>query len=130
MKRLTLLTMLVALLSVTAFAQKKARLLLQPRIEARTGVQFTPFTEANSLTKALRRAGDVVTPPSGLVTEDYTITAKFTDNSGDTDVTRTIKIGIDGSDVYIQGLSVFVENAWIKGRLNVDKTQISIPSPQ
>ncbi len=95
MKRFTLLSMLVALFSVTAFAQK------------------------------------TVIPPLGLITEDYTMTAYYFDSmsEGD-DVSRTIKLGISGSDVYIQGLSFFVEDAWVKGTLNASKTQISIESPQ
>lgn len=123
--------MLVALFSVAAFAQKKVPL-LQPRALERTNVQFTPFTEENAVKHASRRAeGIVVTPPEGLVTEDYEMTAAYYDNeTNGEDVSRTIQIGINGIEVYIKGFSVFLPNAWIKGFLSLDQTQISIPSPQ
>jgi hypothetical protein len=133
MKRLTLLTMLVTLLSVTAFAQKGMKMRpLEPsnQYPVKT-MQCSDFQSipASNLTK--RAPGEeLVTPPAGLATEDYTFTATYKNSSSASKTTRTIKIGFSGSDVYIQGISYYLEDAWIKGTLNAEKTAISIPSPQ
>ena len=70
---------------------------------------------------------DVVTPPVGLVTEDWT----FAGYNSDYEATEfTLQVGLDGTDVYIQGLCVYLPDAWVKGTLSGDGTSISVASGQ
>ena len=70
---------------------------------------------------------DVVTPPAGLVTEDWT----FAGYNSDYEATEfTLQVGLDGTDVYIQGLCVYLPDAWVKGTLSGDGTSISVASGQ
>lgn len=59
---------------------------------------------------------DPVVAPDGLVTKDYPLAA--TEYEGDNEgvaYNTTVKVGIDGNDVYIQGLCKYVPEAWVKG---------------
>lgn len=57
---------------------------------------------------------EVVVAPEELEVEDYLF--KATDGSdGETVITLPLKIGIDGSDVYIQGVCSYLPEAWVKG---------------
>ena len=60
---------------------------------------------------------EVVTPPANLVTEEYTFkgTDVFADEGADASVARTVKVGFSGNEVYVQGLSEVLPNAWVKG---------------
>ena len=73
-------------------------------------------------------ADAVVTPPASLVTESYRLNAHIFDGSSWEVVDRTLQIGFDGNDVYLQGFSVYLPEAWIKGTLNDDFTQVTFPS--
>ena len=57
-----------------------------------------------------------VTPPAGLVTEEYTVSAR--NKKDDEDVSGTVQIGFNGNDVYIQGLCAWLPDAWVKGILS------------
>ena len=57
-----------------------------------------------------------VVPPTGLVTEEYEITAR--NYADDDDIVNTIFIGFEGNDVYLRGMASFLPEAWIKGTLN------------
>ena len=70
---------------------------------------------------------DVVTPPAGLVTEDWTFAGYNSDNEA---TEFTLQVGLDGTDVYIQGLCVYLPDAWVKGTLSGDGTSISVASGQ
>ena len=77
------------------------------------GYFLTPyFVEGSTLTPA--EAPKVVEIPEGLVAEEYSFSA--TDNK-DQAFTGSVMIGIDGTDVYIQGLSELLPDAWVKGTL-------------
>lgn len=57
---------------------------------------------------------EVVVAPEELEVEDYLF--KATDGSdGETVINMPLKIGIDGSDVYIQGVCSYLPEAWVKG---------------
>ncbi|MBQ9559263.1 MAG: hypothetical protein IJV08_04690 [Bacteroidaceae bacterium] len=59
---------------------------------------------------------EVVEAPEDLVTETYLMTAY--DDYFEEDVQRTVQVGFYGeNEVYIQGLSEYVEEAWVKGTL-------------
>ncbi len=57
----------------------------------------------------------VVEVPEGLETATY----KFdgVDTKGE-DVVKFVQVGFDGADVYIQGMSGYIKEAWIKGTKN------------
>ena len=57
----------------------------------------------------------MVTPPADLVVEEYSIVSKdYEDNPQ----TGSVFVGFDGNDVYIQGLSQYAPDAWIKGTIS------------
>jgi hypothetical protein len=63
---------------------------------------------------------DPVDAPEGLVTAEYTFKGfdYFAEEGEDSIVSHTVKIGFDGNDVYAQGLSLALPNAWVKGTLD------------
>ncbi|MBP5714566.1 MAG: M6 family metalloprotease domain-containing protein [Prevotella sp.] len=67
----------------------------------------------------------VMTPPEGLVTEEWAISAK---NIYDEPVAGYLKIGFDGNDVYLQGLCADLPQAWIKGAM--DGTTVTFAGDQ
>ena len=72
-----------------------------------------------------------VTAPEGLQTEQYTFSAAYRNSNGSEEIERTINIGFDGDDVWVQGISYYLQDqSWIKGKLNADKTAINFQSPQ
>ena len=84
---------------------------------------FSPSLRAG----APQLADDVVTPPEDLVTKSYRMNGYIFDGSSWEVVDRTLQIGIDGQNVYLQGFSVYLPEAWIKGTLNEDYTQVTFP---
>lgn len=68
---------------------------------------------------------DLVEVPAGLVTEEYFFS--YVDYQGET-VNTFVNVGFDGNDVYIQGISGYVPEAWVKGALN--GTTITFPGNQ
>ena len=70
----------------------------------------------------------VVTPPEGLETQSYRLNGYIFDGASWQIVDRSLQIGIDGNDVYLQGFSVYLPEAWIKGTLNDDFTQVTFPA--
>lgn len=74
------------------------------------------YGEYNTVfTEVLDGDKEVVEAPEDLETEEYALTARnYEDNK---DVSLSILIGFDGNDVYIQGLSTMLPEAWVKGTL-------------
>lgn len=70
----------------------------------------------------------VVTPPATLETHRYRLNGYIFDGTSWDIVDHTLQIGIDGTDVYLQGFSVYLPEAWIKGTLNDDFTQVTFPA--
>ena len=60
-----------------------------------------------------------VTPPTDLQTIPFTILAYDSDEDP---FERVLNIGVDGTDVYLQGASYYLPDAWIKGTLNQNGT--------
>ena len=60
-----------------------------------------------------------VTPPTDLQTIPFTILAY---DSNENPFERVLNIGVDGTDVYLQGASYYLPDAWIKGTLNQNGT--------
>ena len=75
-----------------------------------------------------------VTPPAGLVTEDWTIARYFYDFDEEASEEKVIQIGFDGKDVYVQGFSHYSDymedENWIKGTLSEDGKSITFASNQ
>lgn len=80
--------------------------------------------EAATTVKKARKASawsntELVEAPAGLETEEYFITAmSFAAYS---QVKYSAQVGIDGNDMYIQGLFEQTPNAWVKGTIDGDK---------
>ena len=70
-------------------------------------------------------APELVVVPDDLVTEEYILS--YTDYMGET-ITYYVNVGFDGNDVYIQGISDYNPEAWIKGTL--DGTMITFAGHQ
>ncbi|MBQ8453600.1 MAG: hypothetical protein IJ539_07480 [Prevotella sp.] len=78
------------------------------------GYSLTPYwVKGSTLTPA--DAPEVVVAPDGLETEAYTISAR--DYKDSEDVTGSVFVGFDGTDVYIQGLCSYIPESWAKGTL-------------
>ena len=136
MKRFTLLTMLVALFSLTAFAQKGNQRLL-PKTTNISRVIKSVAHKDKATVKNVRRAaeeGELVTPPSSAVVETWAVVDGSFMVSGNTsweDYTAampTVNVAIDGNDIYLQGLAYYFEDAWIKG--TIDGTTAIFPNAQ
>ena len=121
MKRITLFAMLFALISVVAFAQNNQREDAQSQRSAFKCIDRHALTATNAV---LNADGELVTPPATAQEETwYTIDGILFVNTpaGTQDFTSsvpTIKVAVDGSDIYIQGLSYYFRDGWIKGTLN------------
>ena len=72
-----------------------------------------------SMAEAVPEVPEVVTVPEGLETESWIFSG--TDYFDSKQVARSVKVGFDGDDVYVQGLSSEVPAAWIKGTLEGDE---------
>lgn len=127
MKKFTLLTMLVALFSVTAFAQKGLRLLpMKDALQTSSVITKAIDRKAQPVTNRTRRAAsdELVTPPATATVETWYLTdGKFYayTSTGWVDATSympTIKVAIDGNDMYIQGLAYWMPEGWIKGEID------------
>jgi hypothetical protein len=73
---------------------------------------------------------EVVTPPSTLMTEDWTFAGRITDGTNSANVETTIQVGFDGNDVYVQGFGFYISDAWVKGTLSADGNSITFESGQ
>ena len=121
MKRITLFTLLFALLGVVAFAQNSQKGETQSQRPVFNCVDRHALTATNAV---LNAEEELVTPPASAQVETwYTIEGALYVNtpSGVQDfisAVPTIKVAIDGSDIYIQGLAYYFRDGWIKGTLN------------
>ena len=59
-----------------------------------------------------------ITPPAGLVTENFYLTTAINDGYEWEPYKATVAVGIDGDDIWLQGISQFLPSAWIKGTRN------------
>ena len=72
-----------------------------------------------TLTKGAAAAPEVVTLPDGLTAEEYLFSA--TDTYYEENVTRAARVAISGTDVYMNGVSSLLPEAWIKGTMTDGK---------
>ena len=126
MRRFTLLSLLVALLSVTAFAQKVADLRpWQGTVSAPSTIIKGIARQAQpAASNATRAANELVTPPATATVEKwFTADGSFFIYSDGafqnyTSYMSNVNVATDGDDIYIQGLSAFFPSSWIKGKIN------------
>ena len=108
MKKITLLTMLVALFSGTAFAQQTTAFKCIDRT-AQTAIRKAPKAVAEN---------ELVTPPASATVETWHTTdgvLYVNTASGPVEFRPDIKVAIDGSDIYLQGLAYWFPEGWVKG---------------
>jgi len=131
MKKFTLLTLALFVMSVVAYAQKPA---LQQFMQKKAANPVLPIIGKAAQQKATLPsvtdvALDVVTPPAELQTEAWTLAGSYYyyDNYY---LENVLQIGFDGNNVYVQGISPLVSDAWITGTLSNDGKSITFPSGQ
>lgn len=78
-----------------------------------------------TFSKTAPKGPQPVVAPEGLTTDEWAINA--TTNFKDP-VSGYLKIGFDGTDVYLQGLCTYLPETWIKGTLEGNK--ITFPGDQ
>lgn len=72
--------------------------------------------------------------PEDLKTEEYLLKATSVDFNEDGSVSSmepvswNVRVGISGNDLYIQGLTDFMPEAWVKG--SIDDDEVTLPSGQ
>ena len=121
MKKFTILSLMLCFtLCVMAQKMDQARYNMVKNL---TAVQI----DKNAAHKAPRKA-DVVTPPSDLVTQEYTLSGL--DFESEEEFELVVNIGIDGNNIYIQGIAAdyYLPEAWVAGTIN-DNT-IILPKNQ
>lgn len=72
----------------------------------------------------------VVVPPEGLEIEALPLTGQSYDGESTTDVSKTVNVGVDGSDVYVQGFFEEAPEGWIKGSFSEDGASVVFPMGQ
>lgn len=75
--------------------------------------------------KAPQVNDEVVTPPVDLELQNYRLDGYVFDGSSWELVSSPVKVGFDGNDVYIQGFSILLPQAWIKGTMDEEATTVS-----
>lgn len=83
--------------------------------------QWTGYGDYNTLYTAIN--DETLTLPENVKVSDYTLYA----TDGDKNISRTVKIGITDTDVYVQGLSKLIPEAWAKGAFNDNKRIVTFP---
>ena len=68
--------------------------------------------------------------PEDLVTEDMPVEGTMHDGQSQSAFTATVKVGVDGQNVYVQGLVDQVPEGWIMGTFNEDRTEVVFPAGQ
>lgn len=113
--------MLVALFSVTAFAQKGMELRpMKSMLPTMKGI----VRNAHAAQAPRREGAELVTPPETATVETwYTADGTFNlyGRYGFEDNTLnmpSVDVAIDGDDLYIQGLSYYFPEGWIKGTIS------------
>lgn len=71
----------------------------------------------------------LATPPAGLVTKEQPLQALYYTADADEGqaYTRTVKVGADGNDYYVQGLVSQFPDAWLKGTFDDEHKTVSFP---
>ena len=111
MKKITLLTMLVALMGGTAFAQQTTAFKCIDRT-AQTAIRKAPKAVAEN---------ELVTPPASATVETWHTTdgvLYVNTPNGPVEFRPDINVAVDGSDIYLQGLAYWFPEGWVKGTIS------------
>ena len=73
---------------------------------------------------------ELVTPPEGVEPQSWTIYGYFHNAEVDISTYHATQIAFNGTDVYLQGLSFYFPEAWVKGTYDSSLNRITIPSGQ
>ncbi|MBR1414975.1 MAG: hypothetical protein IJ570_03825 [Prevotella sp.] len=136
MKKFTLL-FFVAFLAMVAGAQpqraqqlssmqRTAVVLTTKTLAERQRVDLKGYEGRPAMQAPKKSTTELVTPPEDLVIGRFRLNGSVNISGWET-VSRPIYIGFDGNDVYVQGFMNYLPEAWIKGTLNDDHTQVSFP---
>ncbi len=68
-----------------------------------------------------------MTPPDGMEVESYYLSTAINDGMEWEPYRTQVKVGFDGNDMWLQGISSFVPMAWIKGEYDGEKVTFSNP---
>ena len=127
-KNLLLLIVAVLSMAVSAHAVQNVKLPKPDQGKARHSMTVPRADFSPALRNAAPQLKDAaVTPPADMEARGYRMNAYIFDGSSWEVVDRVLQIGFDGDDVYLQGFSVYLPEAWIKGTLNDDFTQVTFP---
>ena len=74
------------------------------------GYRLTPYWVTGS-TLTPTEPLTVVELPEGLTIEEYTMTYEYQGSQA----AKMVNVAVDGNDVYFQGLSEYIPEAWVKG---------------
>jgi len=72
-------------------------------------------------------AQEVIVPPDGLLQEAKQYVMTYSDLDGDS-LSKEVVVAVDGNDVYLQGMSHYFPEAWVKGTQNGN--QVTFPANQ
>ena len=90
------------------------------------GKELVPYVvEGSTLTRTSQQ--EVVTPPQGVAEQAKEYVMSFTDDSGAA-LSKEVSVAVDGNDVYLQGMSKYFPEAWVKGTKNGN--QVTFPAKQ
>ena len=78
---------------------------------------YTASGETNESEIAWFEIPQLVVVPESVETNEYPVTAQAYDGSSTITYTGTALVGVDGTDVYIQGILPHCPNGWAKGTL-------------
>ena len=86
-------------------------------------------TDGIEFTFPAQEIGELVTPPDGISTTDWPISANsfYVNNVNTGSYNGTVKLGIVGTDVYIQGMDSYLPDAWVKGTYDAEAKTVTIP---
>lgn len=88
------------------------------------GYALTPYwVEGSTLTPS--EGPQLVVLPEGVEAADYVMSYKDSDGAS---ATTPVKVAVDGNDVYVQGISNYIPEAWVKG--TKDGNQVTFAANQ
>jgi hypothetical protein len=88
------------------------------------GKDLVPYWCAGStLTRAAQQ--EVVTPPQSVVEQAREYVMSYTDENGAA-LSKVVLVGQDGNDVYMQGMSKYLPDAWVKGTKNGSQVTFAV----
>lgn len=91
------------------------------------------FGAINSTVLFAAETADLVTLPDGVVAEAWTLEGQYYSTIGNYEfheIQLQTQVAFDGADVYMQGLSYYFPEAWIKGSFDAETGLITLPNAQ